>query len=373
MGRQRNSRNAVAAWKRTNSPNQLVPVHRRHGNVTHEHIRRVLRNHAQCLHCRLDCGDLSPALGQGHAQQLPSVGLVIYHERADAVTSRHGDRPSSVATSRSLPQRRDGQGHGKGRPLALAWACSRDVPPMHLHEFSHNRQAEPQTSMGWRHRAIGLAKSFEDDRQHFGANADADVSDANHDLRPHALDPNVHPAMPRRELHGVRQEIPEHLLQPLWIPADWTRCRVTPCLNLEVLLRRGRANRVECRGDALHRIDRLHVQSQPAAVAASLQGREALGPRAGQPVRRLRSAAAVTVTGRRSARLEGFSLHADVAVPARRRDQLERVCRYILRPPLALERLTESTGGQLLYQFRRPWSDGSTALLLDPLSRWVGR
>ena len=72
-------------------------------------------------------------------------------------------------------------------------------------------------------------------------------------------------------------------------------------------------------------------------------------------------------TGRRSARLEGFSLHADVAVPARRRDQLERVCRYILRPPLALERLTESPGGQLLYQFRRPWRDGSTALLLDPL------
>jgi Putative transposase len=103
------------------------------------------------------------------------------------------------------------------------------------------------------------------------------------------------------------------------------------------------------------------------AVAASLQGRVALGPRAGQPVRRLRSAAAATATGRRSARLEGFSLHADVAVPARRRDQLEKVCRYILRPPLALERLTESTGGQLLYHFRRAWSDGSTALLLDPL------
>ena len=39
-----------------------------------------------------------------------------------------------------------------------------------------------------------------------------------------------------------------------------------------------------------------------------------------------------TPTGRRSARLAGFSLHADVAVPARRRDQLERVCRY---PPAA--------------------------------------
>ena len=104
-----------------------------------------------------------------------------------------------------------------------------------------------------------------------------------------------------------------------------------------------------------------------SAVAASLQGRVALGPRAGQPVRRLRSAADVTATGRRSARLEGFSLHADVAVPAPRRDQLERLVRDLVRPPLALDRLTESTGGQLLYHFRRPWSDGSTALLLEPL------
>jgi Putative transposase/Transposase zinc-binding domain len=103
------------------------------------------------------------------------------------------------------------------------------------------------------------------------------------------------------------------------------------------------------------------------AVTASLQGRVALGPRAGQPVRRLRSVAAATATGRRSARLEGFSLHADVAMAARRRDQLEKLCRYIVRPPLAVARLTESTGGQLLYHFRRPWRDGSTALLLDPL------
>jgi hypothetical protein len=35
--------------------------------------------------------------------------------------------------------------------------------------------------------------------------------------------------------------------------------------------------------------------------------------------------------------------------------------------PLTVERLTESTSGLPLYHFRRPWRDGSTALLLDPL------
>ncbi len=75
-------------------------------------------------------------------------------------------------------------------------------------------------------------------------------------------------------------------------------------------------------------------------VAASLQGRVALGPRAGPPVRRLRSAADATATGPRLARLEGFSLHADVAVPARRRDRLEHLVRYLVRSPLALARLS---------------------------------
>ncbi len=40
--------------------------------------------------------------------------------------------------------------------------------------------------------------------------------------------------------------------------------------------------------------------------------------------------------------------------------------RYLVRPPLALDRLTESTGGRLLYHWR-PWHDGSTALFLEPL------
>ena len=107
------------------------------------------------------------------------------------------------------------------------------------------------------------------------------------------------------------------------------------------------------------------VRQRGGGVAPGPGGARARG--AGQLVRRLRSAAAATATGRRSARLEGFSLHADVAVPARRRDQLERLVRYVVRPPLAAERLTESRGGPLLYQFRRPWRDGSMALLLDPL------
>ncbi len=103
-------------------------------------------------------------------------------------------------------------------------------------------------------------------------------------------------------------------------------------------------------------------------AAASIQERLATGPRAGHSVRRLRTAAAVVDTSKpRCARLEGFSLHAHVSVAAHARAQLEHVCRYLLRPPLALERLTESSGGQLLYALPHARRDGSTHLLLDPL------
>ena len=39
--------------------------------------------------------------------------------------------------------------------------------------------------------------------------------------------------------------------------------------------------------------------------------------------------------------MDGFSLHAGVRVHANDRKGLERLCRYVTRPPLAVERLTE--------------------------------
>jgi len=90
-------------------------------------------------------------------------------------------------------------------------------------------------------------------------------------------------------------------------------------------------------------------------TAASIQELLATGPRAGHPVRRLRTATPVRDGEQpRCARREGFSLHANVALDARAREQLKHLCRYLLRPPLALARLTESPNGQLTYQLPHP-------------------
>jgi Putative transposase/Transposase zinc-binding domain len=62
----------------------------------------------------------------------------------------------------------------------------------------------------------------------------------------------------------------------------------------------------------------------------------------------------------------GFTLHAGVAVPPSGRRRLERLCRYVARPPLSTERLERLPDGRLLYRLRHRWRDGTTALLLEP-------
>jgi len=68
----------------------------------------------------------------------------------------------------------------------------------------------------------------------------------------------------------------------------------------------------------------------------------------------------------RCAALEGFSLHADVAIPSRDRNRLERLCRYAARPPLATERLAAMEDGRLLYRLRHPWRDGTAEIVFAP-------
>src|SRR5215813_735363 len=107
-------------------------------------------------------------------------------------------------------------------------------------------------------------------------------------------------------------------------------------------------------------------------MAASVQHRIAFGERAGQHVRRLGAGfglegEAPRLTGPRCASVNGFSLHANTAIPAHRRDQLERLIRYTARGAVSLERLQEDAHGDLLYTFTHPWSDGTTGMRLSPL------
>jgi hypothetical protein len=62
----------------------------------------------------------------------------------------------------------------------------------------------------------------------------------------------------------------------------------------------------------------------------------------------------------------GVNVHAKVAFDGRDRKRLERLCRYLARPPLSQERLSLHPDGRVRLGFKAPWKDGTHAVLLDP-------
>jgi len=72
---------------------------------------------------------------------------------------------------------------------------------------------------------------------------------------------------------------------------------------------------------------------------------------------------------RRCAFVRGFSLHADTRVHENDRLGLERLCRYIARPALALERLSQLPDGRIRYGLKRPAkAGGPLEIVLTPLA-----
>jgi hypothetical protein len=104
--------------------------------------------------------------------------------------------------------------------------------------------------------------------------------------------------------------------------------------------------------------------------SASIQGRIALGPRAGRRVWRVGEdpdAPWVLSNSPRHAHIAGFDLHANVAVPAVDRARLEHLCRYLLRPPVAQERLRRMGDDRILLPLKMAWADGTRHLLFAPM------
>jgi len=135
---------------------------------------------------------------------------------------------------------------------------------------------------------------------------------------------------------------------------------------LRLLERRGYGPDAEAAQDPL-------VEESPVLAgitSASVLGQVAVGRRAGARVWRLGSepdAPWVASTGPRQAHLDGVDLHADLRVAGHDRKRLEHLCRYLLRPPLAQERLRLLADGRVLVQLKRVWADGTSHLLFEPL------
>jgi len=103
-------------------------------------------------------------------------------------------------------------------------------------------------------------------------------------------------------------------------------------------------------------------------VGSSITYRIAVGPHKGRKVFRLQTLPAqeepiTTEVGK----VGGFSLHAGVAAGKGERKKLERLCRYVSRPALSEKRLSLTQNGDVCYELKTPYRDGTTHVILDPL------
>lgn len=102
-------------------------------------------------------------------------------------------------------------------------------------------------------------------------------------------------------------------------------------------------------------------------LGSSITYRIATGPREGQKVFTLQTLPAQPDAPRPEvAESSGFSLHAGLAAKASQRDKLERLARYVSRPPVATERLSLTQAGNVRYALKTPYRDGTTHVIFEP-------
>jgi len=98
--------------------------------------------------------------------------------------------------------------------------------------------------------------------------------------------------------------------------------------------------------------------------------RIALGPQQGRKVFTLQTIPPSNTepsSSTRVANTAGFSLHAGVATESYQRDKLERLCRYISRSAVSETRLSALSNGNIRYQLKTPYRDGTTHVIFEPL------
>jgi len=66
-------------------------------------------------------------------------------------------------------------------------------------------------------------------------------------------------------------------------------------------------------------------------------------------------------------KVAGFSLHAGVAARADQRQKPERLGRRISRPAISEKHLSLTPHGNVRYQLKTPWRDGTTPVIFEPL------
>jgi Putative transposase len=105
-----------------------------------------------------------------------------------------------------------------------------------------------------------------------------------------------------------------------------------------------------------------------ALAGASLSGTLLFGEAGERPMRvfaSVSSGKSCSTGERKSNNGFGFDLDATVRVPEGNRERLERLARYMGRPSIAEDRVEQREDGRYCLRFKRPWSNGTAAVVVS--------
>ena len=112
-----------------------------------------------------------------------------------------------------------------------------------------------------------------------------------------------------------------------------------------------------------------HEPGLAALAASAVTGLAPASPERRQcPVIALRDESGLRIASALSVAEAGFSLHGATTASADDARAREALCEYVLRPPLAQERVRLLDDGLVRVELKRPFSDGTVAVDMDPLS-----
>ena len=131
---------------------------------------------------------------------------------------------------------------------------------MELDELLDDGEAQAEAAVHARRRGVLLPEALEHVREKIGPDADAGVRHADLDVGVDALEPDLHPPAAGRELDGVRQQVPDDLLQAVRIAGDRPGRGIEPLVDADALRLRRRPHRLDRRLDERERVDRLDVE-----------------------------------------------------------------------------------------------------------------
>src|SRR5215510_2007735 len=106
--------------------------------------------------------------------------------------------------------------------MAFAPALGLDRSAMQLDQVFDESKAEAEAAVPSGARRVGLSEAVKDVRQEISADAFARVGHGDANVRIHALQARFDAASLRRELDGVGEQVPDHLLQAGGVTSDLT-------------------------------------------------------------------------------------------------------------------------------------------------------